>query len=129
MASQNYRSRLNKTGTPRQQLGEHHEARACTLLQDSGLTLIQQNFSCRSGEIDLIMQDQDALVFVEVRYRQNDHHGNAAASVTPVKQKRIIRTALFYQQRRAPNASMRFDVVAIDGDNEPQWIRNAFDGF
>ena len=69
------------------------------------------------------------LVFVEVRYRKNTEFGGAAASVTHKKQQRIIKAALAYQQKNAPQSSMRFDVVAIEGDNRKlNWIKNAFDG-
>jgi len=129
MTQSNYTPRLEQTGTHKQLLGEKHEALACAMLQEHGLKLLRQNFSCRLGEIDLIMQDEATLVFVEVRYRRNSNHGGAAASITRTKQKRIIRTALFYQQKHAPNAAMRFDAVTIDGDNDPQWICSAFDGF
>ena len=70
------------------------------------------------------------LVFVEVRYRKNTEFGGAAASVTHKKQQRIIKAALAYQQKNAPQSSMRFDVVAIEGDNgDIDWITSAFDGF
>ncbi|KAG1661908.1 Amino-acid acetyltransferase [Nymphon striatum] len=72
----------------------------------------------------------ETLVFIEVRYRKNADFGGAAASVTPKKQQRIIKAALAYQQQNAPQSSMRFDVVAIEGDNirnnpKINWIENA----
>ena len=115
--------------TPKQIKGAAQEARACEYLLEKGLRLITQNFSCKMGEIDLIMQDTNSLVFVEVRYRENGRFGGAAASVTRGKQRKIIRTALFYQQRHAPKSNMRFDVIAIESDNEIQWFPSAFDGF
>lgn len=76
------------------------------------------------------MKDQETLVFIEVRYRKNANYGGAAASVTPKKQLRIIKAALAYQQQNAPQSSMRFDVVALEGnDMEIDWIKSAFDGF
>lgn len=76
------------------------------------------------------MKDQETLVFIEVRYRKNANYGGAAASVTPKKQQRIIKAALAYQQQNAPQSSMRFDVVALEGnDMEIDWIKSAFDGF
>lgn len=112
--------------------GDQAENQACNFLQSKGLTLLARNFSIRAGEIDLIMQDHDLLVFVEVRYRKNSNFGGAAMSVTPKKQQRIIKAALAYQQKHAPQSSMRFDVVAIDGegkDRQINWIDNAFYGF
>ena len=115
--------------TPKQIQGATQEARACEYLQEQGLSLIIQNFSFKMGEIDLIMQDKNSLVFVEVRYRANKQFGGAAASVTKSKQRKIIKTALFYQQRYAPKSNMRFDVIAIESDNDIQWIPSAFNGF
>lgn len=76
------------------------------------------------------MKDQETLVFIEVRYRKNANYGGAAASVTPKKQQRIIKAALAYQQQNSPQSSMRFDVVALEGNTmEIDWIKSAFDGF
>ncbi len=120
--------------TRKKQLGNDAEDIACKHLKKAGLKLIEKNFSVKPGEVDLIMRDDETLVFVEVRYRKNADFGGAAASVTPKKQKRIIKAALSYQQMHAPQSSMRFDVVAIEGDNvgnnkEINWIKSAFDGF
>lgn len=110
--------------------GSDSEQLACTYLQEHGLTLVEQNFSSRYGEVDIIMRESDTLVFVEVRYRKNNHFGGAAASVTPAKQQKIIKTALSYQQRHAPNDGIRFDIFAIEGDStKVEWLKNAFDGF
>ncbi len=73
------------------------------------------------------MQDGESLVFIEVRYRKNADFGGAAASITHKKQQRIIKAALAYQQKHAPQSSMRFDVVAIEGiNNTLNHIINAF---
>lgn len=117
--------------------GDKAEALACSYLQKHSLILLEKNFTTRAGEVDLIMSDKndaDTLVFIEVRYRKNQDFGGAAASVTPKKQQRIIKAALAYQQQNAPQSSMRFDVVAVEGDNgtnniEIDWIKSAFDGF
>ena len=106
------------------------EQRACIYLQNQGLQLIEQNTSSRYGEVDIIMREGDTLIFVEVRYRKNNHFGGAAASITPSKQKKIIKTALTYQQKYAPNDGIRFDVIAVEGDSSTlNWIKSAFDGF
>lgn len=132
-----------KTLTAKRTKGNKAEELACEFLLKKGLLLKQKNFNTPAGEIDLIMLDprknrqgvsNDSLVFIEVRYRKNTNFGGAAASVTPKKQQRIIKAALAYQQQNAPQSSMRFDVVAIEGDNinndtEINWIENAFSGF
>ncbi len=125
-----------KHRTPKRKRGDQAEQLALDYLQKNQLVLLEKNFQINAGEVDLIMQDQagDALVFVEVRYRKNADFGGAAESVTPKKQQRIIKAALAYQQKHAPRSSMRFDVVAIEGDNVSDssninWIKSAFDGF
>ena len=97
-----------------------------------GLKTLHRNFQVRSGEIDLVMLDDEILVFIEVRYRGNSGHGSGAESVTWTKQKRIISAARNYLQRhdRHQFRSCRFDVVSIGsehGETVLDWIRNAFD--
>jgi len=132
-------SSLKKTA--KRSRGDKAEEIACDYLHKRDLILEARNFSTRAGEIDLIMRDKndaEMLIFVEVRYRKNSDFGGAVASVTPQKQRRIIKAALAYQQQYAPQSSMRFDVIAIEGDNiennqtnsiEINWIENAFNGF
>lgn len=110
--------------------GDLHERSAAEFLQQQGLTLLESNHHSRHGEIDLIMQDQDTIVFVEVRYRRNKNFGGAAVSVTPAKQRKIALTALAYLQRsRKTDFTCRFDVIAVTGQKvvESQWIKSAFD--
>ena len=118
--------------TQRKITGDKAEDQACQFLQEKGLKLKQRNFATRLGEVDLVMQDADSLVFIEVRYRKNSDFGGAAMSITPKKQQRIIKAALAYQQKHAPQSSMRFDVVAIEGEGKNRqinWIDNAFYGY
>jgi len=115
--------------TQQQIIGKSKEKLACRYLEDKGFQLIEKNYYCRRGEIDLIMRDKNSLVFVEVRYRKNDYFGSALESITIHKQRRLIFTAQHYlQQTRTPLAS-RFDVVAISGPEENlsiNWVENAF---
>ena len=73
------------------------------------------------------MQDNDTLVFVEVRYRKHDDYGGAVGSVDYYKQSRIANTAASYLQAHPWDGPCRFDIVAIQGKAKPQWIINAFD--
>lgn len=118
------------THTPQQITGRAHEAIACQYLQAKGLDLIEKNYLCRSGEIDIIMQDQDTLVFVEVRFRRQDRYGSASESINTAKQRRLINTAEHYLQRYGQgNKPARFDVIAISGNETSphiDWIINAF---
>jgi len=108
----------------KQAQGRQWEQVACKHLEQHGLTLVEANFTCKGGEIDLVMRDGDALVFVEVRQRANRSHGGAAASITPTKQARMTRAAGVYLMRYRAPPPCRIDVVAIDGD-ELDWLRNA----
>ncbi len=103
--------------------GAAAEARALAFLQQQGLTLVEQNFSCRWGEIDLILRDQETLVFVEVRQRSSARFGGAAASVSAGKQATLWRTAEVYLQRIRRIPVCRFDLIAIDGD-QLEWMRH-----
>lgn len=111
-----------------QRQGRRGEARALAYLQGRGLRLLEANYRCRSGEIDLVMRHGDATVFVEVRARRNRRFGGAAASVTATKQRRLYAAARHYLMvRGTPPGPLRFDVVALEGDEDVQWIPNAFD--
>lgn len=108
-------------------LGQSAESRAEAFLQSRGLQLLSRNWRCRFGEIDLIMQDGSTLVFVEVRLRSRSDFGDAAASVTPAKQKKLLAAARQYLASMKTLPRCRFDVVALTGSGAPEWIRNAFD--
>ena len=114
----------------RQSKGVQAELRALHYLQQQGLKTIQRNYSCRRGEIDLIMQDGSTQVFVEVRYRSNPNFGSAAESVTPAKQQRVIAAAQHYLLSVCQDGipSCRFDVVAVCGNKQQniEWIKDAF---
>lgn len=102
---------------------------AATFLQHQGLILIEKNFRSKYGEIDLIMRDGNALVFVEVRLRASQKFGGAAASISKSKQQKLSNTAEFYlQQHNQPDFSCRFDVILMQAAdaNAVEWIKNAF---
>ena len=108
--------------------GEDAEQYAAFYLQKQQLTLLQQNYHCRFGEIDLIMRDDETLVFVEVRMRTSEAFGGAAASITASKQAKLLRTARHYIAEINTEPACRFDVVLLTGNNgkEIKWIKNAF---
>lgn len=110
--------------TAKQICGATAENDALAYLQQHGLRLIERNFRCKTGEIDLIMRDDSSLVFVEVRKRASMRFGGAAASVSAQKQIKLIRTAQFYLMRYTMQPVCRFDVIAIDG-GRLTWIKNA----
>ena len=103
------------------------EQLAATFLQQKGLMLLERNFRCSHGEIDLIMCDGKTLVFIEVRLRSNANFGGAAMSINQSKQQKLTRTAERYLQIHG-NAACRFDVVLMQSTdiNTVEWIQNAF---
>ena len=110
-----------------QSVGKEAELRAEHWLARSGLRLLQRNYRCRGGEIDLIMRDGELLVFIEVRYRAGNTHGGALASVGTHKRQRLILAAQHYLQTSAWRGPCRFDVIGFEGDHvQPLWIRDAF---
>ncbi len=112
------------------QKGDAAEDRALHYLQANGLQLVQRNYRTPGrggGEIDLIMREPDGtLVFVEVRKRENAQHGGALASVSYVKQRRIVFAAQYYLLKLRQLPPCRFDVVAVQG-GELQWLKAAFE--
>jgi putative endonuclease len=105
--------------------GAAAEEAARAHLEAAGLALVARNYSCRYGEIDLIMREGETLVFVEVRSRSHRGFGGAAASIDQRKQDRLKRTAEHYLQRQRRMPPCRFDVVTLDGDTAIDWIINA----
>ncbi|WP_194436286.1 YraN family protein [Vibrio fluminensis] len=109
--------------------GLFFESQAEKHLSACGLTSITRNFRIKGGEIDLIMKDNDCIVFVEVRYRKNQHFGHAAETVTYAKQQRLFKAAnlwLLQQGLSIHTTNIRFDLVAIHHNGEQvEWIKNA----
>jgi putative endonuclease len=95
-------------------------------LQQRGLKLITQNYRCRFGEIDLILQDKEILVFVEVRLRRSKDFGGAAASINARKQAKLIRTAQHYLATLTHTPPCRFDAMLLSSPTELEWVKNAF---
>ncbi len=106
--------------------GVRAEERCAELLRSKGLVLLERNWRCRLGEIDLIAEDAGVIVFVEVRMRRAFAFGGAAESVTAAKRARLMAAARLYLARQ-PQAQCRFDVVLVDGPaGDIKWIRDAF---
>lgn len=118
--------------SPPNRKGLRYEDQARSYLQARGLRLLQQNFSSRGGEIDLIMRDRDTICFIEVKYRKSLAYGGAASAIPISKQRKIVNTALFYIAGRKQLAQrpLRFDALLIqhqtDGSDRIDWIQNAF---
>lgn len=111
----------------RRKLGNEKETLAASFLIQQGFELLERNFSCQSGEIDLILREGIELVFTEVKYRSNCSYGFPQEAVNKKKQHKMIHTANYYlfQKKISQDTPCRFDVVAILGE-EIILIRNAF---
>ncbi len=107
------------------------------------LKLVARNYSCRYGEIDLIMHDKASLVFIEVRYRQNPYFGSSLETITLTKKNKVIKTAEYYllTHHLSEKIACRFDVVGVKPSirnfrqavsisklsrAQVEWIKNAF---
>jgi len=120
--------------------GGQVENLVCDYLRRQKHKLIDRNYRCRLGEIDLIMQDKTLLIFIEVRYRQHCNFGSSLESVNLNKQNKIIKTAEYYllSKRLSEKIACRFDVVGVKPASKKllniskldsaqvEWIKNAF---
>ena len=114
------------------EVGQKAENLALRYLQSKGLSLIEKNFSCRYGEIDLVMLHKKVVVFVEVRYRKNTQFGTGAETVDYRKQQKLLNTAQYYLQHHHNYSQLtaRIDVVSIskqlsEAVSNINWIQNA----
>ncbi len=119
--------------TSKKDKGLFFEQQALSWLQKNGLTLVEQNYHCRLGEIDLIMLDKNNLCFIEVKYRNNNSFGGAAYSIPVSKQQKIKKTALTFitSHKKYQQHNYRFDALFITPQDNLrelsyQWIPDAF---
>lgn len=113
------------------QSGKLAEEIAANYLAKQGMTILDKNFRCRFGEIDIIGLDTQYLVFIEVRYRKNEKHMDVLETIDKHKCRKLIITSEYYlnKHRKYQSLVCRYDVVGITGDiNAPviEWIKNAF---
>jgi putative endonuclease len=116
----------------RRALGQKGEAVARAYLERRGVRILAMNYTCAAGEIDLVGQEQDAILFIEVKTRTSQAFGPAPAAVHHRKQRQIVRTAeWFLAERRLREVACRFDVVAVTFEDDAEmpridWMRDAF---
>ncbi len=110
-------------------VGSEFEQKAAEYVLNRGYDILERNFRCRTGEIDLIAKNDGYLCFIEVKYRSSLSRGYPAEAITPHKIRKITNTAKFYMMlhRLPADTPCRFDVVVIL-ENEISLIKNAFDG-
>jgi len=107
--------------------GAAAEELAAVFLESQGLRIVERNYRCRFGEIDLVARSGAVLVFVEVRARQSEAFGGAAGSITAAKRRRLVATARHYLAKHPATRACRFDVVLIRGrEQEIEWLADAF---
>lgn len=109
------------------EIGKQKEKEAELFLQKQNIKILERNFRCRQGEIDLVGLENDVLVFVEVKYRKTNVSGRPEEAVSHNKQEKICRVCDYYRMTHPffHFKSIRFDVVAID-ENGLRWYQNAF---
>lgn len=121
---------------PTRSIGHDWEEFAARQVESAGLQILVRRYTCRLGEIDLVALDGATLVFIEVRYRTQSSFGDAAASVTHRKQRRIINAARHFLMQHPDYCEypIRLDVIALEASSNPEsagpavrWIRAAFD--
>lgn len=115
----------------RQDKGKAIEKASQTFLLNHQIKIITCNFRSKFGEIDLIGTEHNTLIFFEVRYRKENSYGSALESVTPAKQKRIYKTALYFimQHPHFNRFAYRFDIIGTSTYNDRlifDWQKNAF---
>jgi len=111
----------------KRQTGTFYEREAVLYLQSRGVRVLEVNFRCRQGEIDIIGYDDSCLIFVEVKARASLKAGSGAEAVNDRKQRKICRVADYYRMLHGISefAEIRYDCVVID-QGEISWIKNAF---
>jgi putative endonuclease len=110
--------------------GQLAELAAKHFLQKQNLTILAQNFSCKLGELDLICLENGEIIFVEVRYRKKNSHGNAAQSIHLGKQKKVIKAAQYWLLiNHKQDVPIRFDAILFDQSIDEKhltWLKSAF---
>ena len=110
---------MNRRGVPAESL-------AAAFLEQQGLSILERNYRCRFGEIDLVAASGPVLVFVEVRARSSEDFGGAAGSITGAKRRKLVAAARHYLASHRVE-QCRFDVVLVRGRPERiEWLANAF---
>lgn len=110
-------------------LGKKGEELAVQFLENLGYQIIAVNWQEKKFEIDIIAQDQNQLLFVEVKTRTTDYFGSPVEAVTPAKQKHLVEGANYYIEKHDINLECRFDVIAVVLNNNQQKIEHFKEAF
>jgi putative endonuclease len=111
----------------KRETGTKYEEQAAAYVVTRGLVLLEKNYRCRQGEVDLIGVHEDCLVFIEVKYRKNARSGMPEEAVDKRKQAKICLVSDYYRLTHPFNSKrqVRYDVVAICGE-DTRWYQNAY---
>lgn len=105
--------------------GKIGEDIACQYLIENNYQILERNFECRQGELDIIVKDKNEIVFIEVKTRTNNKYGSPIESITYLKQKHIIRSIQYYlYKRKLENEFVRIDVMEIYGQGKNFHIKH-----
>lgn len=112
----------------KRKLGAQAEQAVCAYLELHGFQILETNYRCKQGEVDVIARDHEYYVFIEVKYRNTTQYGLPQEAVGIFKQRRISKSALYYLYSHGlgENTPVRFDVAAILG-NKITYMKNAFE--
>lgn len=117
--------RSRKVCVNTRKIGTFYEDAACEYLRKQNIRIIERNFRCRQGEVDIIGRQKDCVIFFEVKYRRSDSFGEALAAVPFQKQKKICKCADYYCMTHPWISCIRYDVIGIT-DTRIEWVQNAF---
>lgn len=109
----------------KRRVGSFYEEVAKNYLEKQNVEILETNYRCRSGEVDIIGKQDDTLIFFEVKYRKNDDYGSALSAIDKKKQKKIIACAKYYTAFDHTDCYVRFDAIGIEKD-KIEWIKDAF---
>ena len=113
-------------------VGDDTEALACEFLESQGASVLERNFRCRQGEVDIIARDGRYLCFIEVKFRKDETFGQPQEAVSYKKRQHICKVSLFYlySKYKSLDISVRYDIIAISPKDKMlsfNWIKDAFE--
>lgn len=106
-------------------IGKQGEDICCTYLQENGYTIVERNFRCKQGEIDIIAKEKEEWVFIEVKTRTNDHYGYPAEAVTKWKKEKLLKAVRYYMFcNHLAEKFIRVDIIEVQIDKETGYIHH-----
>lgn len=106
-------------------IGKIGEDIACQYLVENNYEIIERNFNCRQGEIDIIAKNKNEIVFIEVKTRTNNKYGNPIDSITYYKQKHILKSVQYYlYKENLENIFVRIDVIEVYNKGEKHYVNH-----